>query len=87
MGKGTYLGLVPKDDPMFSSGPELFSPLDFSPSSRSSALATDGATQDKSASADEAPETEEDGIRAEAQRRLRVRRMYEKITPSMTQPP
>jgi len=25
MGKATYKGLVPKDDPMFSSGPELWS--------------------------------------------------------------
>ncbi len=72
MGKITLEGFVPQDDPMFSSGPELFSPPEFSLSLKSSAIAKTGATQANSSSAN-APETEQDGIRAEAQRRLKVR--------------
>ena len=36
MGKLTYKGLVPPDDPMFSSGPEMFSRSETKPSSPTS---------------------------------------------------
>ena len=51
MGKITYKGLVPKDDPMFSNGPELFSRPAYKPSSKSTAKNTAGATPNASASA------------------------------------
>lgn len=43
MGKATDLGLVPPDDPMFSSGPEVFSRLGSNGSSTNSASDTTGA--------------------------------------------
>ena len=45
MGKATYKGLVPRDDPMFSGGVEIFSRLGSSKSSTTSAPSTAGATQ------------------------------------------
>ena len=43
MGKITDLGLVPKDDPMFLNGPQLFSRRESNRSTTTSASATDGA--------------------------------------------
>jgi hypothetical protein len=60
MEKATYKGLVPQDDPMFSTGPELFSRPESNESSTSSPTATSGVTQESSASAT-ALETEADG--------------------------
>ena len=51
MGKGTFKEFVPKDDPMFSSGPELFSRLGSRMSSATSATGTGGATREASTSA------------------------------------
>lgn len=51
MGKGTYKGLVPQDDPMFSTGPELFSRPGSKTSSVTSASDTGGATPEASTSA------------------------------------
>lgn len=53
MGKGTFKGFVPKDDPMFSTGPELFSRPEYKPSSTSSAKSTTGATPAKPSSAEQ----------------------------------
>jgi len=44
MAASTYLGLVPRDDPMFSGGPQIFSRR----ISRASATNTDAETQGKS---------------------------------------
>jgi hypothetical protein len=44
MGKLTWRGPVPKDDPMFSTGPELFSPLASSELEKSSVTGTVEAT-------------------------------------------
>ena len=44
MGKGTYKGQAPKDDPMFSGGPQIFSPYVFRPSSKTSQPSTTEAT-------------------------------------------
>jgi hypothetical protein len=44
MGKITRLGLVPQDDPMFLTGPELFSRPGSKPSSTTSASGTGGVT-------------------------------------------
>ena len=71
MGKLTYKGFVPKDDPMFSTGPGVFSRLGSSGSSMTSDSAMDGATQAKQTSAPS--ETEEDGLRAQE---LRIARLY-----------
>jgi hypothetical protein len=57
MGKLTYKGLVPPDDPMFSSGPEMFSRPESRPSSMTSVRDTTGATPAQSSSV----ETEADG--------------------------
>ena len=43
MGKGTHLGFVPKDDPMFSTGPEIFSRPGSKQSTPTSPDATAGA--------------------------------------------
>lgn len=77
MGKAKYRGLAKPDDPLFSMGPEVFSPVGFKPSTTSSAKDTDGGTPVRSTSADDPnrPETEEDGIREEAIRREKVRRL------------
>lgn len=48
MAASTFLGFVPKDDPMFSGGPEIFSRLGSRQSSTDTAKSTDGATPDKS---------------------------------------
>lgn len=53
MGKLTYKGLVPRDDPMFWTGPEVFSRLGSSESSSSSQKSTGGATSVESSSATE----------------------------------
>ncbi len=57
MGKATYKGLVPPDDPMFSNGPEMFSRPESKPSSMTSASDTTGVTPAQSSSV----ETEADG--------------------------
>ena len=44
MGKSIYMGLTPKDHPMFSGGPELFSPPAYRRSSTTTPKAADGAT-------------------------------------------
>ena len=103
MAKGIDNGQTPPDDPMFSSGPQMFSPQRFKSSSTPTPSATAGATQDQSpslppaspetsdpmqpgidameawlqdrAARAEVPETEADGIRAEALRKAKVRRM------------
>lgn len=49
-------GSVPPDDPMFGNSPEVFSPLAFKLSSKTSASATTGETQDKSQPSAEEPE-------------------------------
>ena len=51
MGKTTWRGPVPKDDPMFSGGPEIFSRPVSKPSSSGTAKSMDGETQDPSNSA------------------------------------
>ena len=51
MAASTYLGLVPKDDPMFSGGPELFSVNAFRGSSTTTPKSTDGETPVESSSA------------------------------------
>jgi hypothetical protein len=75
MGKATYKGLVPRDDPMFSTGPEVFSLLGSSESSSSSQKSTSGETPVESSSAVEPlmTETEEDGFRAQE---LRIAKLY-----------
>jgi hypothetical protein len=69
MGKLTLTGLKPPDDPMFTGGPEVFSRPGSNPPSAPSARATSGAPPE------EPQETESDGLRAEALRRLKVRRL------------
>ena len=44
MGKLTWIGQVPPDDPLFSSGPEMFSRYEFRASSTSSPRNTGGDT-------------------------------------------
>jgi hypothetical protein len=44
MGKATYKGLVPRDDPMFSTGPEVFSHLGSSESLKTSPKGISGET-------------------------------------------
>lgn len=48
MAKVIDLGSAPPDHPIYSGGPEMFSPRAFRPSSTSSAPATAGETQAKS---------------------------------------
>ena len=55
MAKIIRRGSAPPDHPIYSTGPEMFSPRAFSPSSKSAAPAADGVTQAKSASATEPP--------------------------------
>lgn len=47
MGNLIDKGLVPKDDPMFSGGPEIFSRHESSESTKNSAKSTDGAKDTK----------------------------------------
>jgi hypothetical protein len=82
MGKVTDLGSLPPDHTIYSGGPEAFSHRAFRPSSKSTAPSTDGETQaaprsstSPNSAAANADETEEDGIRAEALRREKVRRL------------
>ena len=65
-------GLLPRDHPMFTGGLETFS----SPSSSSSF--TNSPKARIGGHPVNAPETEADSIKAEALRRLKVRRMAEK---------
>ena len=53
MSASTYLGLVPKDDPMFSGGPQIISSHESNEATKSSATKTDGSTQESSESEDE----------------------------------
>jgi len=55
MGKATHLGLLPKDDPILSGGPEPFSRQEFRQSSTSSASGPDGATRAASTTATTLP--------------------------------
>lgn len=61
MGKLTYKGLVPKDDPMFSTGPELFSRPESNESSMNTPSNTAGAMQERSSSATEQVDEKADG--------------------------
>jgi hypothetical protein len=72
MGKATYKGLVPKDDPMFSSGPELWSHPGYDKYSTSTPTSTDGETPEGSSQNYRPDETEEDNTRLGA---LRLRKM------------
>lgn len=45
MGKATFVGFVPKDDPMFSGGPQLFSRPGSNQPSKTSPTGTDGNTR------------------------------------------
>jgi hypothetical protein len=78
MGKATYKGLVPKDDPMFSTGPELFSRPESSKSSTSTQTNTAGAMQANSDSAN-APETEAEGKELGARRIARFKHQNEQM--------
>ncbi len=59
MGKSTYIGLVPKDHPMFSGGAESFSRLAYKRSSTTTPSATDGAIPP---SQDSAPQEVNPGV-------------------------
>lgn len=61
MGKATYKGLVPKDDPMFSTGPELFSRSASNASSTNTPIDTDGTRQANSGPATEQVDEKADG--------------------------
>ena len=63
MGKATYKGLVPPDDPMFSGGFEMFSRPESSRSSKTSASDKTGVTQDPSNSVETEAEAKELGAR------------------------
>lgn len=77
MGKATYKGFVPPDDPMFSTGPELISRRASTPSFETSPSATTGATR---AMSDSAPsETEQDGKEQGALRLARWRHQNEQL--------
>lgn len=54
MAKVIDKGQAPKDHPMFSGGPQLFSPQRFKPQSAPTPPTTDGETQEASASIDPA---------------------------------
>jgi hypothetical protein len=78
MGTITHLGLAKPDDPIYSSGPMVSFRPQLTPSTATSLEDTDGTKAPaRSTSADDPnrPETEEDGIRAEAIRREKVRRL------------
>lgn len=77
MGKLTYKGFVPKDDPMFSTGPKLFSRRESTPSSPTSASATDGEMPAKSGSVE--TETEQDEKKQGALRLARWRHQNEQL--------
>lgn len=78
MGKATYKGLVPKDDPMFSTGPELFSRPESNESSTNTPADTTGATPANSNSAN-APETEADGKDLGARRIAKFKHQNEQM--------
>lgn len=78
MGKATYKGLVPKDDPIFLTGPEFISRPRSSESSTTSASGTTGATQANSGSAT-APETEADGKDLGARRIAKFKHQNEQM--------
>lgn len=63
MGKLTYKGLVPPDDPMFSGGYEMFSRPESSRSSTASVSDTTGATPAPSSSVETEAEAKELGAR------------------------
>lgn len=73
MGKATFKGFVPPDDPMFTGGFELFSIRPLSAFLATPPPTAAGAPQDVSAPPNAEVETEQDGIKAEALRRARVR--------------
>lgn len=54
MGNLIDRGLVPRDDPMFSGGPEIFSRPESNAPTKNSAKSMDGATQGKLKSAEKA---------------------------------
>jgi hypothetical protein len=79
MGKATYKGLVPRDDPMFSTGPEVFSRLGSSESLKSSQKSTSGETTVESSSATDLPETEAEGKELGARRIARYKHQTEQF--------
>ncbi len=80
MGKLTYKGLVPRNDPMFSTGPEAFSRLGSSESSISSPKSTSGETPSESSSATDLPETEAEGKELGARRIARYKHQTEQFS-------
>ena len=78
MGKATYKGLVPKDDPMFLTGPELYSRLGSNESSTNTPSDTAGAPPANSGSAT-APETEADGKDLGARRIAKFKHQNEQM--------
>ncbi len=74
MGTATYAGPVPKDHPMFSGGPELFSLQRFNESSKTSASATDGVTPETSSPSSAAKTlVQDDPNRPETEEELEIR--------------
>ena len=45
MGKTTFAGQVPRDDPIFSGGPQIFSRLVSKPTAKNTSPGTTGASQ------------------------------------------
>lgn len=78
MGKATYKGLVPPDDPMFLTGPELYSRPESTESSQTSASDMAGASPANSSSAN-APETEAEGKELGAKRLARMKHQNEQL--------
>jgi hypothetical protein len=78
MGKITLEGPVPKDDPMFLTGPELISRPGSNESSTTSAIGMTAATQANSDSAN-APETEADGKDLGARRIAKFKHQNEQM--------
>jgi len=75
MGKVTWIESPPPDHPIYSGGPEVFSRPEFKPSSTTS-TPEDGSLPPELDDPNR-PETEEDGIRAEAIKRLGIIRQQE----------
>lgn len=69
MGKLTYEGPVPKDDPMFTGGPQLFSRPGSRLTPKVPAVAQDASAQKSSGQAPEVPPSSPPGPRPAAPRR------------------
>ena len=76
MGKATYKGLVPPDDPMFSGGPQMFSRVESKPSPVTSVSVTAGATPVQSSLV----ETQADGKEVGALRIARYKHQKEQFS-------